>query len=144
MIALHFNLQLVQFFADHRNPFLTRLFTVAGFFGTADFYFLVTILLYVVWDKRQAIRLSVLILLTMTLNEVLKMLIGNPRPFVREGTYLKKWAVSPADALRPRDGVVGLLLLPLRRIQESPCPSHPRARDRHHWRLAPLSRRALR
>ena len=98
MIALHFNLQLVQFFADHRNPFLTWLFTTAGFFGTADIYFLLTILLYVVWDKRQAIRLSVLILLTMMLNDVLKMLIGNPRPFVREGTYLKKWAVSPAEA----------------------------------------------
>jgi membrane-associated phospholipid phosphatase len=98
MIALHFNLQLVQFFADHRNPFLTRLFTAASFFGTADFYFLLTILLYVVWDKREAIRLSVLILLTMAFNDVLKMLIGNPRPFVREGTYPKKWAVSPAEA----------------------------------------------
>jgi uncharacterized membrane protein YidH (DUF202 family) len=39
-----------------------------------------------------------LLLLTSALNGLLKLVIKNPRPFVREGTFLKKWAVSPRDA----------------------------------------------
>jgi hypothetical protein len=39
-----------------------------------------------------------LLLLTSLLNNVLKLVIKNPRPFVREGTYLKKWAVPVQDA----------------------------------------------
>lgn len=98
MIHLHFNLQLVQFFADHRTPFLTHLASLASFFGSAAFYSLLTLFLYVAWDKRFAIRLSVLIVFTMSLNHILKVLIGNPRPFVQQGTYRQKWAVSPLNA----------------------------------------------
>jgi membrane-associated phospholipid phosphatase len=98
MIPLHFNLQLVQFFVDHRNLAFTRLFITASFFGSATFYAFLTILLYVMWDKHQAVRLSIVILLTMAFNDVLKIFLQNPRPFVREGTYLKEWAVSPATA----------------------------------------------
>jgi len=38
------------------------------------------------------------VLLTMSLNHLLKTRIANPRPFIVEGTYLQKWAVSPAMA----------------------------------------------
>lgn len=98
MIHPPFNLQLVQFLADHREIWLTRLFLAASYFGSANFYFLLTMLLYVVWDKRLAVRLFLLILITMSLNDLLKILIANPPPFIRDGTYLKKWAVSPANA----------------------------------------------
>jgi len=98
MAPLPFNLTLVQFFVDHRNVCLTKLFLGASFVGSADGYVLIAILLYVLWDKQLAIRLSVLVLLTMSLNEILKFLIKDPRPFIREGTYLKKWAVSAASA----------------------------------------------
>jgi membrane-associated phospholipid phosphatase len=98
MIHLHFNLQLMQFFVDHRNVFLTRLFVAASFFGSAAFYILLTSFLFVAWDKRQAIRLSVLILLTILTNDALKIFIKNPRPFIEQGTYRQKWAVSPRDA----------------------------------------------
>ncbi len=98
MIHPHFNLQFVQFLADHRAVWLTRFFLLASLFGGARFYLLLTILLYVAWDKRFAIRLSVLILLTVSLNDILKMAIKNPRPFVPEGTYQRKWALTPAQA----------------------------------------------
>ena len=62
MIHPHFSLSLVQFLADHRNPLLTRLFLTASFFGSANFYVFLTIFLYVAYDKRFAIRLSVLVL----------------------------------------------------------------------------------
>ena len=98
MAPLPFNLPLVQFLADHRNVFLTKLFLAASFLGSTECYILIAILIYVVWDKKLAIRLSVLVLLTMSLNDVLKNIIRNPRPFIREGTYLKKWAVSASSA----------------------------------------------
>ena len=98
MALLPFHLSFIQFLADHRTPLLTHLMSAATFFGSANAYILIILLLYILWDKRLAIRLSVLILLTMSLNEILKTLIRNPRPFVLQGTYLQKWAVSPARA----------------------------------------------
>lgn len=98
MIHPHFHLALVQFLADHRNIYLTHFFHAASFFGSATFYVLLTILLYVVWDKRLAVRLTVVVLLTMVFNDLLKSLIKNPRPFMADGTYKQKWAVSPAEA----------------------------------------------
>jgi membrane-associated phospholipid phosphatase len=95
---LPFHLSFIQFLADHRTPLLTHLMRAATFFGSADAYILIILLLYVLWDKRLAIRLSVLVLLTMSVNDILKMFIRNPRPFVLQGTYQQKWAVSPAQA----------------------------------------------
>lgn len=98
MIPPHFHLALVQFLAEHRNIYLTHFFRAASFFGSASFYVFFTILLYVMWDKRLAVRLTVVVLLTMSFNDLLKIFIKNPRPFVSDGTYEKKWAVSPAEA----------------------------------------------
>ena len=98
MASLPFNLALVQFFADHRTAFLTNFFLAAASFGSAGVYILFAILIYVAWNKQLAIRLSILILLTMALNDLLKLAIRNPRPFIREGTWQQKWAVSPQSA----------------------------------------------
>jgi membrane-associated phospholipid phosphatase len=98
MIHPHFHLALVEFLADHRNICVTHFFHAASFFGSAGFYVFFTILLYVLWDKRLAARLTVVLLITITFNDLLKILIKNPRPFVADGTYEKKWAVSPAEA----------------------------------------------
>jgi membrane-associated phospholipid phosphatase len=89
-----FDTAFMQFLADHRSPLLTRLFLAASFVGEAEGYILIVTLIYVMLDKTLAVRLAVLALLTMCLNHVLKIVIKNPRPFIREGTYLKKWAVS--------------------------------------------------
>ena len=98
MTHLHFNLGFVEFLANHRDIILTKLFIAASFVGGPLFYALLILTIYVIWDKQLAMRVSVLVLLTMSLNDVLKMLIRNPRPFIREGTYQKKWAVSAATA----------------------------------------------
>jgi len=98
MSQLLFNITLIQFLADHRNIILAKFFLIASFVGDVNGYILVTTLIYVMWNKRLAIRLSVLLLLTMSLNHVLKIIIMNPRPFISEGTFLQKWAVSAESA----------------------------------------------
>ena len=74
---------MCQFLADHRNHLLTHFFLTASFFGSANFYVILHHLLYVAWDKRLAIRLSVLVLLTMAFNDLLKLFIKNPAAFHR-------------------------------------------------------------
>ncbi len=96
MPALHFNLPIIEFLAGHRTPFLTHFFTAISTLGSYD-VFIIT-LIYVAWNKKFAIRLAVLMSLTSSLNILLKLMIKNPRPFVLEGTYMKKWAVSPQTA----------------------------------------------
>ena len=98
MAPLPFNLGLVQLLADHRDVFLTRLFLIAAFLGSSRGYILLILLFYVAWNKRLAIRLAVVVLVTLSLNDLLKMLVRNPRPFIAQGTYLKKWAVPPFNA----------------------------------------------
>jgi membrane-associated phospholipid phosphatase len=98
MIHPHFNLQFVEFLADHRTLWLTRFFLLASTVGQANSYILLMLLLYVTWDKRLAIRLIVLVLVSSSFNSILKVFIKNPRPFVAGGNYREKWAVSPAQA----------------------------------------------
>ena len=98
MIPPPFHLEFIQFLADHRTVPLTSFFLAVTTLGTFTVYILIVTLLYVAWNKQLAIRLSVLLLLTSALNGFLKVVVKNPRPFVREGTYLTKWAVSPRDA----------------------------------------------
>ena len=98
MAQLTFNMAVMQFLADHRNVLLTKFFLLASFAGQVEGYILVVTLIYVMFDKTLAVRLAVLLLLTMCLNHVLKITIKNPRPFVHEGTYFQKWAVSTENA----------------------------------------------
>jgi membrane-associated phospholipid phosphatase len=95
---LPFNMALMEFLADHRTAFLTHFFLAATFLGDTGGYILIATLIYVAWNKQLAVRLSVVVLLASSLNVVLKLIVKNPRPFVREGTYLEKWAVSPRAA----------------------------------------------
>jgi membrane-associated phospholipid phosphatase len=95
---LPFNMTVMEFLADHRTAFLTRFFLAATFFGNVSGFVLAATLIYVAWNKQLAVRLAALLLLTSSLNSVLKLIIRNPRPFIREGTYLKKWAVSAKSA----------------------------------------------
>jgi membrane-associated phospholipid phosphatase len=88
----------VQLLADHRNVFLTKLALVAAFMGSVEGYILLILLFYVAWNKRLAVRATVVLLAALSLSDLLKMLLHNPRPFVAQGTYLKKWAVPPFNA----------------------------------------------
>jgi membrane-associated phospholipid phosphatase len=98
MQDLDFDLPLIQYLFEHRTPALTAFFQAWTFLGDMGGYILVVSLLFAAFDKRLAFRLAVLVLLTMSLNHLLKTGIANPRPFIVEGTYLEKWAVSASAA----------------------------------------------
>ena len=98
MAELPFSIAFIQFLADSRNDFLTIFFQFFTFIGEVEGYILVIALIYVMYDKKLAFRLSVLTLFMMSLNHFIKILIRNPRPFISEGTYAEKWAVSAEKA----------------------------------------------
>src|SRR5262245_60811549 len=98
-VDLHFNMAIMQWLADHRTPLLTAIFSFATFMGDAKGYILIVLGVYVMWDKALGMRLAAVVLLAMSLNHVLKTIIANPRPFIREGTWAQNWAVSPRTAL---------------------------------------------
>lgn len=93
-----FSLELIQFLFEHRTLPATWLFQAFTFLCEIEGFVLVVSFIFVAWDKQLAFRLSVIVLLAMSLNFVLKTVIANPRPFVAEGTYAEKWAVTPAKA----------------------------------------------
>ena len=98
MATFPFDLPTMETIAALRTPGLTKLFLLASEIGDTQGYVLIGTLIYVVFDKRLAVRLSILVLLASCLNHVLKISIGNPRPFMQEGDYLQKWAVPPDNA----------------------------------------------
>ncbi len=98
MAPLPFNMAVMEFLADHRTAFLTHFFLAATYLGDTGGYILIATLIYVAWNKQLAVRLSMVVLLASSLNVVLKLILKNPRPFVREGNYFEKWAVSPRAA----------------------------------------------
>ncbi len=81
-----------------RPVLLTRVFLFFTFLGDVEGYVLLISVIYASYDKGLAFRLAALTLVTMSINHLLKTLIMNPRPFIREGTWAEKWAVSPAKA----------------------------------------------
>lgn len=95
-MALDFDMGLMNWLADHRPPWLTPIVQAASDLGEIQGFILVSLLIYVMFDKALAIRLSLLVALTMCLNHMAKILIQNPRPFIEEGNYLAKWAI-PTD-----------------------------------------------
>lgn len=99
MVHLHFSQSFIQFLADHRDAWLTKVFLALSFLGDVTGYILIVTLIYVLFDKTLGVRLAMIALLAMCLNHVLKIIIKNPRPFIRDGTYLREWAISRATAL---------------------------------------------
>jgi membrane-associated phospholipid phosphatase len=95
---LSFHSDWVEWCVDHRTPVLTAIFQFFTALGDMPGFILIIVLVYVAYDKRLAIRLAVLALVTMSFNHVLKTVIHNPRPFMSDGSYRTKWAVSAARA----------------------------------------------
>lgn len=94
-----FDLGLIEFLSENRSSPLTEVFQAFTFIGEIEGFVLVVAVIYGAYDKRLAVRLSVLALVTMSLNHLLKTLIANPRPFIRDGTFAEKWAVSPGKTV---------------------------------------------
>lgn len=98
MAELPFSIDLIRFLAETRTDFLTRVSLAFTFLGEVEGYILLISIIYVTYEKKLAIRLSFLTLLTMSFNHLLKTLVMNPRPFIAEGSYAEKWAVSAEKA----------------------------------------------
>ncbi len=93
-----FDLGLVEWLHQHRLEPVTGVLQLFTQLGEIEGYVLVVAIIHGAFDKRLAVRLAALALLTMSLNHVLKSGIANPRPFVAEGTFAERWAVSPEKA----------------------------------------------
>lgn len=98
MGTLPFDMDLIRSLADHRTGFLTHVFSLGSEVGEIEGYVLLVSLVFATWDKRLAFRLAALTLIAMSLNHVLKTLVMNPRPFVGDGSWAERWAVSPKRA----------------------------------------------
>jgi membrane-associated phospholipid phosphatase len=98
MFQWMYDIAVMQYLADHRTLLLTKVFLAATFLGESQQYIVIVTLIYVMFDKTLAVRLAVVVLLTMCLNHVLKIIIKVPRPFIRQGSYIQKWAVSADNA----------------------------------------------
>ncbi len=98
MSELPFSIELMQFLVDHRTEPLLSFFSFWSDFGDVEGYIFVIAVIYTMYDKSLAFRLAVIVLIAMCLNHFIKTIVQNPRPFITDGTYLEKWAVSPDTA----------------------------------------------
>jgi membrane-associated phospholipid phosphatase len=94
LLDLSFSTEFIQFLFEHRSRWLLPFAKLMSLFGEVEGYVIVVALIYTCFDKTLAFRVAVIALLAMTLNHFLKTMIGNPRPFVADGSYPEKWAVS--------------------------------------------------
>jgi hypothetical protein len=60
-------------------------------------YILIVLGIYWLYNKNFALRLTMVVIVTSALNQLLKVIIKNPRPYVSEGTYEDHWAISESD-----------------------------------------------
>ena len=95
---LDFNQAWLATIADHRPELVTKVFQAITFMGGVEGYLIVIAWIYCFISKRLAVSASIIVLVSMILNHLLKTFIQNPRPFVVDGTYLDYWAVSPMRA----------------------------------------------
>ena len=97
MTELPFNIEVIEFLAEHRNSMLSFIFVFFTKIGELNGYILVISGVYVLYNKRIGFRLALLAVTTSTLNHLLKIIIRNPRPFVSDGSYVSKWDSGVPD-----------------------------------------------
>jgi len=98
MIEFPLGEDALRLIIENRIEYITSFLQFFTFLGEDEGYILIITFIYMVYDKSLAVRLAVIVLATMAINHLLKMIVGNPRPFVKEGTFMKKWLISPEYA----------------------------------------------
>ncbi len=98
MIGLSFNQELITYLAENRSDVVTEVFQFFSFMGEIEGYLLLVTLVFVAFSKRLAIQSSIVVLVAMTANHLIKIFVKNPRPFVSDGTHFDDWAVSAKNA----------------------------------------------
>lgn len=99
MIELPFGTDGVSMIMTLRSEATNIFFQFISYMGEVEGYILIITFIYMLLDKKLAFRLSLFALLSMSLNHLLKSIIGMPRPFVNEGAYIENWLVSKEKAL---------------------------------------------
>src|SRR5258708_10319147 len=92
--SLHlFEIDLVRHLQVIRGSFLDQFMLFCNFFDTMNFYVILLICTWFGYDRKCGIRLLFLSLLNVVLNQDLKMIFAQPRPFELEPA-LRFFAVS--------------------------------------------------
>ena len=94
MAELPFNISWLEALADSRIAIVTSIMLIFTFFGDMDFYILVIVLVYWTYNKELGYKLTMIALFASTTNHILKIFIGNPRPFSQDESYKERWAIS--------------------------------------------------
>ena len=97
MGQLPFNQSVLSWIASHRFEPLTSIFLFFTFIGGQYGYILIGLGMYWLYNKRIAIKISMVIATASILNHLLKITIRNPRPFVTDGTYQQKWGIPKSQ-----------------------------------------------
>ncbi|MHA2030999.1 MAG: phosphatase PAP2 family protein [Candidatus Hodarchaeales archaeon] len=98
MAELPFNEDVLDSIAENRTSFLTSFFKIFTFLGSEEAYILLVVSIYWLYKKSFGVRIALVILFSAILNHIFKISIRNPRPFVADGTYVNKWAISGETA----------------------------------------------
>lgn len=88
----------IKMIIELRSEFLDFIFKIISYMGEVEGYILIITFIYMLINKELAFRLSLLALISMSLNHFLKSVLAISRPFVNEGTYLEHWLVSKENA----------------------------------------------
>ncbi len=99
MIEFPLGEDALRIIIENRVEYVTAFLKFFTFLGEDEGYILIITFVYMLYDKKLAVRLAFIVLATMAINHLLKMFIGNPRPFVAKGTFMDKWPLS-ADYAR--------------------------------------------
>ncbi|MFV2014114.1 MAG: phosphatase PAP2 family protein [Candidatus Heimdallarchaeota archaeon] len=94
MAELPFNQELVNWLRDNRTDSLTVIFKFFTFLGSEMGYILIVLGIYWLYNKNLALRLTMVVIVTSALNQLIKVIIKNPRPYVSNDTYKENWAIS--------------------------------------------------
>ncbi len=97
MADLPFNQDWIENIADNRISFLTTIFLVFTFLGATEGYILLIVGIYWLKDKKIGFEITMVAIFSAFSNAILKLIIQNPRPFVKDGTYEDKWAIAESD-----------------------------------------------
>lgn len=80
---MNWEIQILQFLQEIRNPFLTSIMEAITFMAESLFIVLVIALLYWCVDKKRSIKLGWIVLFSSVINGVVKNIVKMPRPFER-------------------------------------------------------------
>ncbi|MHA2033316.1 MAG: phosphatase PAP2 family protein, partial [Candidatus Kariarchaeaceae archaeon] len=97
MTDLPFNEGWIDWVRDNRTDSLTQMFKIFTFLGDEMGYILIVLGFYWLYNKNFAMRLTMITIVTSALNQFLKLLIKNERPYVSDNTYEENWAISESD-----------------------------------------------